>query len=143
MNEQIERLQKLASDLLDLSRLDAGSLDIHPERIDLGELAGAVATEFKPALSSHNTTLRLRLPDGPVEAVCDREKVTQIMRILLDNALRHTPQGTPVTVIAARENGHAALTVRDKGPGVAAASAGQVFERFYTENSASGSGLGL
>ncbi|MEA2449144.1 MAG: two-component system, OmpR family, sensor kinase, partial [Thermoleophilaceae bacterium] len=112
-------------------------------RVDLGELAGAVASEFRPALSVHRTALRLRLPRGPVEAVCDRERTIQIMRILLDNALRHTPQGTPVTVIAARQNGHAELTVRDKGPGVAAASAGQVFERFYTENSASGSGLGL
>jgi two-component system OmpR family sensor kinase len=143
MSQQIERMQKLAVDLLDLSRLDAGSLDIEHERVDLGELAGAVASEFRPALAGHRTSLRLRLPGDPVEAVCDRERTIQIMRILLDNALRHTPQGTPVTVIAARQNGHAELTVRDTGPGVAAASAGQVFERFYTENSASGSGLGL
>jgi two-component system OmpR family sensor kinase len=143
MSEQIERLQKLAVDLLDLSRLDAGSLDVECEAVDLGELAGAVAAEFKPALSGHRTALRLRIPAGPVEAVCDRERTIQIMRILLDNALRHTPQGTPVTVIAARQNGAAELTVRDKGPGVAPAAASQVFERFYTENSASGSGLGL
>jgi signal transduction histidine kinase len=143
MSEQIERLQKLAADLLDLSRLDAGSLDIERERVDLGELAGTVAAEFQPALVNHRTSLRLRVPDEPVEAVCDRERVTQIMRILLDNALRHTPEGTPVTVTAARQNGNAELTVRDKGPGVTPASASQVFQRFYTENAASGSGLGL
>ena len=143
MSEQIERLQKLAVDLLDLSRLDAGSLDVENERVDLGELAGAVASEFQPALSNHKTRLRLRVPDDPVEAVCDRERVIQIMRILLDNALRHTPEGTPVTVIAARQNGNAELIVRDKGPGVKPGSATQVFERFYTENAASGSGLGL
>ena len=117
MSEQIERLQKLAVDLLDLSRLDAGSLDILHERVDLGELAGAVAAEFQPALTTHRTRLRLRVPDDPVEAVCDRERVSQIMRILLDNALRHTPEGTPVTVIAARENGNAELTVRGQGAG--------------------------
>ncbi|MEA2448469.1 MAG: hypothetical protein QOG63_401, partial [Thermoleophilaceae bacterium] len=72
MSQQIERMQKLAVDLLDLSRLDAGSLDIERERVDLGELAGAVASEFRPALSVHRTALRLRLPRGPVEAVCDR-----------------------------------------------------------------------
>jgi two-component system, OmpR family, sensor kinase len=143
MSEQIERLQKLSVDLLDLSRLDAGSLDVDRERVDLGELAGTVAAEFQPALVSHQTQLRLRVPEDPVEAVCDRARVTQIMRILLDNALRHTPEGTPVTVIAARQNGNAELTVRDKGPGVLPTSAGQVFERFYTENAASGSGLGL
>ena len=143
MSEQIERMQKLAVDLLDLSRLDAGSLDIDSETVDLGELAGAIATEFRPALSTHRTRLQLRVPSDPVEAVCDRERVIQIMRILLDNALRHTPEGTPVTVIAGRDNGNAVLTVRDKGPGVAPAAATQVFERFYTENTASGSGLGL
>jgi signal transduction histidine kinase len=143
MSEQIERLQKLAVDLLDLSRLDAGSLDVEAERVDLGELAGAVAAEFKPALSSHRTELRLRIADRPIEAVGDRERVIQIMRILLDNALRHTPEGTPVTVIAARQNGVAELTVRDKGPGVAPADQRQVFERFYTVDTARGSGLGL
>jgi two-component system, OmpR family, sensor kinase len=143
MSEQIERLQKLAVDLLDLSRLDAGSLDVHHETVDLGELAGAVSAEFKPALATHRTKLRLRIPDGPVEAVADRERVIQIMRILLDNALRHTPEGTPVTVIAARQNGLAELTVRDKGPGVAPGAQGQVFERFFTVDTARGSGLGL
>jgi two-component system OmpR family sensor kinase len=143
MSEQIDRLQKLAVDLLDLSRLDAGSLDIHHEAIDLGELAGAISAEFQPALASHRTELRLRIPEGPVEALADRERVIQIMRILLDNALRHTPEGTPVTVIAARQNGMAELTVRDKGPGVAAVAQRQVFERFFTVDTARGSGLGL
>jgi signal transduction histidine kinase len=143
MSEQIERLQKLAVDLLDLSRLDAGSLDVEHETVDLGELAGAVSAEFQPTLHTHRTRLRLRIPDTPVEAVADRERVIQIMRILLDNALRHTPEGTPVTVIAARQNGMAELTVRDKGPGVAPGVQGQVFERFFTVDTARGSGLGL
>jgi signal transduction histidine kinase len=143
MAEQVERLQKLAVDLLDLSRLDAGSIDLNAERVDLAELAGAVTAEFRPFVDVHRTELEVRLPDEPVRALCDRERAMQIMRILLDNALRHTPEGTPVTVIAARENGHAALTVRDKGPGVAPAVQGQVFERFYTVDTARGSGLGL
>src|SRR3982751_2620103 len=67
----------------------------------------------------------------------------QIMRILLDNALRHTPEGTPVTVIAGGDNGTAELAVADKGPGVAPASHTQVFERFYTADAARGSRLGL
>jgi signal transduction histidine kinase len=143
MGEQVQRLQKLAVDLLDLSRLDAGSLDLNAEEVDLAELAGAVAAEFRPALSGHRTELEVRLPNEEVSALCDRERVMQIMRILLDNALRHTPEGTPVTVIAGRENGSAELAVADTGPGVAPASATQVFERFYTADAARGSGLGL
>jgi signal transduction histidine kinase len=143
MAEQVERLQKLAVDLLDLSRLDAGSIDLNAEGVDLADLAGAVADEFKPVIASHRTSLDLRLPDDPVRALCDRERAMQIMRILLDNALRHTPEGTPVTVIAGRDNGTAELAVADKGPGVAPASHTQVFERFYTADAARGSGLGL
>ena len=143
MREQVDRLQKLAVDLLDLSRLDAGSLELNAEDVDIGELATTVAAEFRPAIAQHHTELQLQLPDGEVAARCDRERTIQIMRILLDNALRHTPEGTPITVSASRENGAAELTVRDRGPGVPPAAARQVFERFYTENVASGSGLGL
>jgi two-component system OmpR family sensor kinase len=143
MREQIERLQKLAVDLLDLSRLDAGSIDLVREEVDLGELARAVAAEFRPALSQHRTELDLRVSDERVDAICDRERVAQIMRILLDNALRHTPEGTDVTVTADRHNGAAEFAVADAGPGIDATSRSQLFERFYTADAARGSGLGL
>jgi two-component system OmpR family sensor kinase len=143
MGEQVQRLQKLAVDLLDLSRLDAGSIDLNAEGVDLAELAGAVAAEFRPMVAGRRGELEVRLPGDEVLAFCDRERVMQIMRILLDNALRHTPEGTSVTVIAGRDNGTAELAVADKGPGVAPASHNQVFERFYTADAARGSGLGL
>jgi signal transduction histidine kinase len=140
MAEQVERLQKLAVDLLDLSRLDAGSVDLEREPVDLSELARAVLGEFKPAVKSHETELELRLP-ARISARCDRERVAQIMRILLDNALRHTPQGTHVTISSGRANGAAAVTVADDGPGLP--DGRQVFERFYTGDAARGAGLGL
>jgi signal transduction histidine kinase len=143
MREQVDRLQKLAVDLLDLSRLDAGSLELQSEEVDLAELAHAVAREFTPTLARHNTELDLRVDDEPVGAHCDRERVAQIMRILLDNALRHTPEGTSVTVSASRNNGAAEFAVADSGPGIDPASRAQLFERFYTADAASGSGLGL
>jgi signal transduction histidine kinase len=143
MGEQVERLQKLAVDLLDLSRLDAGSLAFECEEVDLGALAGEIAGEFRPAVSQREAELNLHLPEDPVGAMCDRERVAQIMRILLDNALRHTPQGTHVTVSAGRDDGHAEFAVSDTGPGVPEVSREQLFERFYTGDKASGSGLGL
>lgn len=143
MREQVDRLQKLAVSLLDLSRIDAGSLELNPEDVDLSELAREVAGEFTPAVTSHQTELQLTLPKSDVEAICDRERVAQIMRILLDNALRHTPEGTRVTVSADRINGTAQLTVADTGPGVSGPAADRVFERFFTGDAARGSGLGL
>jgi two-component system, OmpR family, sensor kinase len=143
MSEQVARLQKLSVDLLDLSRLDAGSLQLHPEEVDLSELARSIVNEFTPAIADHATDLDLRLPEQGPDAVCDPERVAQIMRILLDNALRHTPAGTHVTVRADRSNGAAGFTVADAGPGLPDGSRAKVFERFYTGDAARGAGLGL
>jgi two-component system, OmpR family, sensor kinase len=143
MREQIDRLQKLAVSLLDLSRIDAGSLELNPEDVDLSEVVREVAGEFTPTVGLHNTELELQLPEHELEAVCDRERVAQIVRILLDNALRHTPDGTRVAVMAERENGTAQLTVTDSGPGVSSVVSDRVFERFFTGDAARGSGLGL
>jgi two-component system, OmpR family, sensor kinase len=143
MAEQVARLQKLTVDLLDLSRLDAGSVELHKEPVELTDLARSVAREFRPALADHGTELEIRLPKAGIQANCDRERVAQIMRILLDNALRHTPEGTPVTVSADRYNGAAELTVADAGPGMSDGVRTKVFDRFYTGDAARGAGLGL
>jgi two-component system OmpR family sensor kinase len=143
MSGQVARLQKLSVDLLDLSRLDAGSLELESEPVDLSELARTVVGEFRPAIAEHGTELTVDLPQEGPAARCDRERVAQIMRILLDNALRHTPEGTDVTVRADRINGAAELTVADTGPGLDGQARLKAFDRFYTGDAARGAGLGL
>jgi signal transduction histidine kinase len=140
---QLDRLQKLAVDLLDLSRLDAGSMDLEQERVDLAELTRTVLGEFAPLHRRGDAQIDLRLPGGRVDAQADRERVAQIVRILVDNAIRHTPDGTRVTVSAARRNGTAKVTVADTGLGLDDSIAPQVFDRFFTGDSAGGAGLGL
>ena len=78
-----------------------------------------------------------------IETVCDPERVAQILRILIDNALTHTPSGTRVAVTAVRDNGAVRLAVSDDGPGISAAAAERVFEPFFTSDDEQGSGLGL
>ncbi|TMK38662.1 MAG: HAMP domain-containing histidine kinase [Actinobacteria bacterium] len=143
VRQQVDRLGQLATGLLDLSRLEAGSLELRPERTDLSELAKAVASEFIPALSRHSSHLRLQLPRGPISTVCDPERVAQIMRILIDNALTHTPEGTDIQVIASRQNGAVRMAVRDFGPGLKPGALGRIFEPFYSTDGVQGSGLGL
>jgi two-component system OmpR family sensor kinase len=121
MSEQVARLQKLSVDLLTRS----------------------VLHEFTPALTEHETALDVRLPERGPDALCDPERVAQIVRILLDNALRHTPAGTHVSVSAGGRNGNAGLTVSDTGPGLPEGSRAKVFERFYTGDATRGAGLGL
>ena len=143
VRQQVDRLAKLSVDLLDLSRLEAGSLELRPEPVDLAELARSVSSEFEPALSQHDSHLEVRLPGTPVEAQCDPVRVAQIARILIDNAVTHTTPGTNIVVSANRENGFARLAVRDHGKGIPRTALSQVFEPFYTSDDAQGSGLGL
>jgi signal transduction histidine kinase len=144
MSEQVERLTKLATDLLDLSRLDAGRMRVDQARIDLVELAGELCDEFAPVAAASRHPIELDA-EGEVAALADGQRVHQIGRALVENAIRHTPAGTPVRVSAGVEEGRPALIVEDAGPGVPAEQAAQLFERFYRLDGtrSSGSGLGL
>jgi signal transduction histidine kinase len=144
MREQVERLTKLATELLDLSRLDAGRLSVEREPLDLTALAESLADEFRAVSRSTGHELSVRAK-GPIEGMADEERALQIGRILVENALVHTPPGTAVRLGTSRRDGLALLTVEDEGPGIPAEHAGQVFDRFYRIEGtvASGSGLGL
>jgi signal transduction histidine kinase len=144
MREQIDRLTRLATNLLDLSRLDAGRLRLEQEPVDLAEVAATLADEFRAVArtSGHEVAV-----DTAAEATAfgDPERALQIGRILVGNALIHTPTGTPVRLRTAHRDGSVLLTVEDEGPGIPPEHAGHVFERFYRVDGgvASGSGLGL
>jgi signal transduction histidine kinase len=143
IREQVDRLGKLATDLLDLSRLEAGSLELRVEPTGVETICRMVAGEFAPAAAQRGSEVRLDLPRSPLEATCDPERLAQIMRILIDNALRHTPEGTGVVVSAMRDGAGVRLAVTDGGPGIRRADLERVFEPFYTSDDARGSGLGL
>jgi signal transduction histidine kinase len=143
MRRQIERLTKLTGDLLNLSQLDAGGIVMALRSIDLSSLAREVAREFGPRAELRGSRLELRTPERPVVAIVDPERVRQIIRILLDNALTHTPEGTSVTVTVYSTDQRADLTVSDDGTGIPARVQKRIFERFFTADSAGGSGLGL
>jgi signal transduction histidine kinase len=144
MREQVTRLTKLATELLDLSRLDAGHLEVGRELVSLTELARVVATEFAAVAPQSGHRLDVRIEDDAV-AVADEGRALQIARILVENALVHTPAGTSVEVIVARRAQGASLAVADDGPGIDPERASHVFERFYRieGSKAAGSGLGL
>jgi two-component system OmpR family sensor kinase len=141
---QVDRMRKLATELLDLSRLESGALELRPEPTDVGQLAREVAAEFTPAAQRHESIVVLELEDDPIELDCDPERVAQVLRILLDNALVHTPAGTGVRVSADRRNGHVRLEVSDRGQGIKRQNMPHIFEPFFTSNEeAQGAGLGL
>ena len=142
---QLRRLEHLASDLLDLSRLDAEA-PLRCEPVELGELTRAVGAEFERRAADHDVELEIVPPIAPCWAKGDPGAVARIVRILLDNALRFAPSGAPVIVSAAYHGERATVEVRDEGPGVPPAERERIFERFQRGSSTGGEegfGLGL
>jgi signal transduction histidine kinase len=143
MRGQVERLHKLATALLDLSRLDAG-LDLILEPLALAPVAEALEKEFKAAAELLEHPLAISLEASPV-AQADEQRTLQIGRILLENALLHTPRGTAVAIRVTESGENGVLTIADEGPGIPTADQARVFERFFRLEGerSSGSGLGL
>jgi signal transduction histidine kinase len=141
---QSRRLGRLAADLLDLSRLDA-DVALRSEPIELGELSRAVMAEFELGTSERRITPVLDDPGAPVWALGDPGSVARIVRILLDNAIRASPEGAEITV-ALRGGDTAELSVQDAGPGVPAQERELIFARFQrgqARGTEAGFGLGL
>ena len=144
MRLQVERLTKLATDLLDLSRLDAGRLHVEMTPVDLGDIALSLAAEFGGVGRGRDHELDADGDHGAL-ALADEERVRQIGRILVENAILHTPAGTEIRLATAATDDGVELRVEDTGPGIPPDDQQHVFERFYRIGGAvsSGSGLGL
>lgn len=142
MRAQIERLTKLTTDLLDLSKLDAEVLRVEAQPIDLAEMVRRGVAEFAPRAEQEEARLSAQAADGVI-GVGDPERTAQIIRILIDNALSHTPAKTRIRVTASLQQGEPTISVTDDGPGIEPAARPQVFDRFHTGDDVSGSGLGL
>ncbi len=143
MGEQVQRLTKLATDLLDLSRLDAGRMTVISETVDLAVVGDLLGTEFGPRATS--TGHQLEVTVTGMFANADEERVLQIGRILVENAIVHTAAGSTIRVTTEAAGAAARLVVTDDGAGIPPEARQQIFERFYRLDGtvASGSGLGL
>lgn len=143
LEEQINRLMRLCGDLLDLSRLESGGVELRPENTDLHALAARVAREFGPLVEREGRALNVQLVGVPVIHSCDPDRVGQLLRTLIDNALKHSHAGDRVEVRVERRHGGAEISVTDDGPGIPAAELPNIFEPFHGASDGSGAGLGL
>ncbi len=147
VNKEIDRLIAIVSDLLTLVRMDAGSLQLHLETLDLGDLVEENAHRLNTMARKRSQTLTVDLQDEcPTEA--DRGKMNQVIYNLMENAIKYTQEGGEIRVTLAREGDKAVLTVKDNGPGIPADAVPHLFERFYRVDKArsretGGTGLGL
>lgn len=143
-----DRLVKLVNDLLDVSRIEAGRLQVAPEVFDLGGLTAETAEEIKKKLGQNGETITVETENVPVSA--DKEKIRQVVINLLDNAIKYSLPGKPVAVKVFRKEGAARVEVIDQGVGISEDQSGKIFTKFgrldISETALgkiSGTGLGL
>src|SRR5439155_12318192 len=147
MLAQTERLSRLVDQLLDLSRLQSGVELLERRRFDLGQ----VVREAVDQVTMHTPPVTIAVAGGDAALTSDGdpERVHQVVRNLLENALRFSPEGGTVAVRTARSSERSVrLEVADEGPGIPPEQASKVFERFYRadearSSAAGGAGLGL
>ena len=142
-----ERALRLVTDLLDLSRLETGALDLSQTTVDLGACAHAVASRYTEGLGQRGIACSVLAPADPILVLGDPARVEQIVDQLISNASRFTPAGA-VTVRLDDAHGRARLTVEDTGVGIADDVLDAVFEPFVQEDARvnrdyGGTGLGL
>jgi len=147
LQDQLDRFEALLSDLLEISRHDAGAVILEREQVDLGALARRVTEGCEPLAARRSTTLRLQVPQRPCLAEVDSRRVDRILRNLIVNAIEHG-EGRDVVVTVAAGDGAAAVGVRDYGVGLRPGESSLVFNRFWRADPArarttGGTGLGL
>jgi signal transduction histidine kinase len=146
LGSDVDRLGRLTGALLTLARGDAGGLTISRETADLAELLDLVAEQYAPLAAERD--IRIDLDVEPLEIDADSDLLIQVLANLMDNALRHAPDGSVIQLGCRAEGDMARLWVSDEGPGIPAEHLSQIFERFYRIDSGrdrarGGAGLGL
>jgi signal transduction histidine kinase len=146
MLTQVERLGRLVAQLLDLSRLEAGTVPLDRQAFAVAPVLAHAVREQE--LSAPGIEIVMDVDDQGLAADGDPERIHQVVANLLENAVRHSPAGAAVQVRARRSDSGVTIEVVDEGPGIAADDVARVFERFYRADSArassdGGAGLGL
>jgi two-component system sensor histidine kinase KdpD len=143
VREEAERLSRLVQNLLEMTRLESGALTPRRDWHALEDVVGAALARLSPALTGRPVTTRVP-PDLPAVFV-DDVLVEQLLINLIDNAIKHTPAGTPITILATATDGQVTVEVADRGPGLPPGEEARVFEKFYRAppESTRGTGLGL
>ncbi len=143
----IDRLARMINDLLDVSKIEAGKLEIHRARVDLVALIREVCASFEPLAKERGLQIKMDVTDAHLETLIDRDKILQVFTNLMNNALKFTEKGH-VKVSAVLQETGVRCKVADTGPGIAPAGLPKLFGKFHQVGNApkgreKGTGLGL
>ncbi len=147
VGREVDRMVQLVEDLLEMARSESGRLPLRREHLALESVAEGVIETFAQRASGLSVALSMRVEEAAV-VDADRNRITQVLLNLVDNALRHTPAGGTVTIAIGADERDALVTVADTGVGIPYRDLPHIFERFYVVERSrarerSGTGLGL
>jgi two-component system sensor histidine kinase KdpD len=139
--EESDRLNRLVHNLLDMTRLESGGLRVRKEWHPLEEVVGAALSRLVKSLQGRSVTTRL--PEGLSLVPIDDVLIEQVLINLLDNAVKHTPGGSPIEITAWAREDAVTVEIADHGPGLAPGDEERVFDKFYRSNAPTSRGVGL
>ncbi|WP_176484594.1 ATP-binding protein [Sphingomonas spermidinifaciens] len=137
------RLIRLTNDILDLDKLSSGAMQLEMAEIDLAEVAADTAESYRAAAEARGIRIAVEADDGPLTVSGDRQRLIQAAGNLLSNAIRHTPDGSRITIATRSQDGRALLAISDEGAGVPMEFRDRIFDRFAQAPSDQGGGTGL
>ena len=139
------RANRLIQDLLDVARIQAGGLAVDPVAVEVKSLVHEAVESATPLASAAHLKVECEVPDPSPMVSSDRERVLQVFANLIGNAIKFTPKGGEIRILASRENSEIRFVVADSGPGIPAEHLNHVFDRYWQAKSTAklGTGLGL
>ncbi|MCB0212699.1 MAG: HAMP domain-containing protein [Anaerolineae bacterium] len=145
---EADRLQRLVTDLQELSRVEAGVIELDRQPLSIATLIEQTAARLRPQFQEKEVTLELKLASGLPDVWADEDRVGQILLNLVGNALQYTPGGGSVTITTTAEHNEIQVRIRDTGIGLRAEDVPHLFDRFYRvdksrSRAGGGSGIGL
>ena len=141
----IERLLRLVTDLLDLAKIEKGKLELKREEIDLEALTNEVTTTYELECKKKHIIIKKEFPDKAGFIWADKDKITEVITNLLNNAIKYSPQGSNIIIKIDSDADEARFAISDNGPGIPVDAYDKVFSKFerITAEKEEGSGLGL
>lgn len=147
MDRQVSHMVRLVDDLMELSRITRGKIDLKIEPVALAPIVTAALEASRPLIEAARHQLRVDVPDDPIVVNADSVRLAQVIANLLNNAVKYTDEGGTITVTVRQTSQHVSITIKDTGIGISSEALPRVFEMFVQENATtrphSGLGIGL
>ena len=145
IDEEADRLNQLAAEVIEMARIEAGKLHLEKRSVAVADLIGGTLSELAPALKGRSVAVDV--PEGLPAAEADLEFVQQVVKQFVENALKYTPEGSPLSVSAALKGGKIVIGVADSGPGIEEHERSRIFDKFFRGRrhrfETKGTGMGL